>query len=242
MMGYDLSTTDIPVDPSIELRESNSNGGLSGNGLVAPFAPMTAADAATDTDRQQYGCQSGQSLPGSGTSTQCSRLPSLRDIRAAGQQRPRSSQATEQLLGSFVEDVSRTMAAQYNIIGIADTVAHYSSYFNQQNARQSPGANPSELLDGNQKQSLVHFLAVLEHRMREVGEIASDDVLKQIVRSLKSLAAQGMVPQKAADLEDEQIRQARRSTEFFDTSYDIEQPLAKQSGGLQTQNSTSSIP
>ncbi|RYP66985.1 hypothetical protein DL771_007481 [Monosporascus sp. 5C6A] len=157
------------------------------------------------------------------------RLPSLRDVqewtwstssepdRGEGAPEDRSDEEVERLLQEFISLDSVTESAQYNIIGVADTVAMYSSYFRRWS------------LNGKHNgEGLMKFLETLEQRMREISDIASQQVLGQARRSREAVGAYDKYRNRMKELEDEHRRRAKVSSEFFRARYDLSSPLSQQ--------------
>ncbi|RYP47893.1 hypothetical protein DL768_006154 [Monosporascus sp. mg162] len=157
------------------------------------------------------------------------RLPSLRDVqewtwstssepdRGGSAPDDRSDEEVERLLQEFISLESVTETAQYNIIGVADTVAMYSSYFRRWSA------------DGKHNvEGLMKFLETLEQRMREISEIASDQVLAQVRRAREAVGAYDTYRDWMKELEEEQRRRAQARSDFFRARYDLSSPLSQQ--------------
>ncbi|RYP61088.1 hypothetical protein DL769_007863 [Monosporascus sp. CRB-8-3] len=157
------------------------------------------------------------------------RLPSLRDVqewtwsalsepdRGGSAPDDRSDEEVECLLQEFISLDSVTESAQYNIIGVADTVAMYSGYFRRWSA------------DGKHNVAgLMKFLETLEQRMREISEIASQQVLAQARRARQAVGAYDTYRDRMKELEDEQRRRAQASSDFFRARYDLSSPLSQQ--------------
>lgn len=88
-------------------------------------------------------------------------------------------QASKRLLEEFISLVTLTESAQYDIIGVADTAAMYSNYSLRKTS-----------LDGKQSvEGLKRLVEALEHRMREISEIASQRILSQTRKSREAIEA-----------------------------------------------------
>lgn len=158
-----------------------------------------------------------------------SQLPSLRDVRERKQSAPvaqskdssrageDADEATAQLLQEFISLVNVAALAQHNIIGVANTVAEYSEYF-----RQPGSAGPRNI------KGLASFLETLEYRMREISNIASQQVLQQAHSAQEAIGAHPAYQSQMADLEDELGQRTRARSEFFGSVYDLSRPLSQQ--------------
>jgi hypothetical protein len=157
------------------------------------------------------------------------RLPSLREVqewtwntssgldRETGTVSDHPEEAAERLLQEFIELNCTTESAQYDIMGMADTVGLYSSYFRR------------STLDGRQNtEGLMRFLEILEHRMREISEIASQKVLEQVHKSRQALKSYEAYHDPIKRVQDGQRRCARDRAEFFRARYDLTKPLSQQ--------------
>ncbi|RYP06862.1 hypothetical protein DL764_002910 [Monosporascus ibericus] len=191
-----------------------------------PTAPLSLPPFPVDVDGHSSNVASVDPIP---VRSNHPRLPSLRDVqewtwstssepdRGGSAPDDRSDEEVERLLQEFISLDSVTESAQYNIIGVADTVAMYSSYFRQWSA------------DGKHNvEGLMKFLETLEQRMREISEIASEQVLAQARRAREAVGAYDTYRDRMKELEEEHRRRAQARSDFFRARYDLSSPLSQQ--------------
>lgn len=128
-----------------------------------------------------------------------------------------SGDEADRLMDEFISLSGVTEAAQYKIISVAETAATYANYFQKLciGGKQDP-------------ENLVKFLDSLHHRMREIRDLASQQVLGQALKSREALRQQDAYRDRIKQYDDEHRRRAHASLDFFRARYDFQSPLSHQ--------------